>query len=78
MLEERKTKFKPIIKEELEQFSHKVDQIVQYLTIKRQEKRIEENKIGLNLKNLRTDTYEQTMVKDMEQRVEKHQEKHGK
>jgi hypothetical protein len=33
---------------------------VKYLTIKRQEKRIEENRIDLDLKGLRTDTYEQT------------------
>ena len=64
VLEERKTKFKPIIKEELQQFSTKVDAIVAYLTVKRQEKRYEENKINMDLIKLRTNTYEQTKYKD--------------
>ena len=34
-LEERRTKFKPLLQEELDQFSSKVDKIVSYLTRKR-------------------------------------------
>ena len=41
ILEEKKNKFKPIMQEELDHFSNKVDQIVQYLTRKRQEQRAE-------------------------------------
>jgi len=39
MQEERKIKFKPIIKEELQEFAHKVDKIVEYLTLKKKEDR---------------------------------------
>jgi hypothetical protein len=53
-----------MLKQELQQFSTKVDAIVAYLTVKRQEKRYEENKIDLNLVKLRTNTYEQTKYKD--------------
>lgn len=38
----RKQKFKPIIQEELHQFSSKVDSIVEYLTSKRQAERNQE------------------------------------
>ena len=59
-LEERKTKFKPIIQEELAQFSTKVDQIVTYLTRKRQEERTGLRKLpgSVDLVGLRTQTYE--------------------
>ena len=39
MLQEKKNKFKPIIQEELQEFAHKVDKIVEYLTFKKKEDR---------------------------------------
>jgi CRISPR/Cas system endoribonuclease Cas6 (RAMP superfamily) len=39
MIEEKKNKFKPIIQEELQEFAHKVDKIVEYLTFKKKEDR---------------------------------------
>ena len=49
-IEEKRTKFKPIIQEELDHFSNKVEQIVQYLTRKRQEQRAGQSKVNLDFR----------------------------
>lgn len=66
--EERRTKFKPILQEELAQFSNKVDQIVSYLTRKRGEERthFQRQAASVDLAGLRTQTYEQVVEKDRE------------
>jgi len=63
---ERRTKLKPIIKEELEQFSSKVDKIVSYLTNKRKEERIEQNYVDMDFQALRSHTYEQVVQQERE------------
>lgn len=62
---------KPIIKEELEQFSSKVDKIVSYLTNKRKEERIEQNYVDMDFQALRSHTYEQVVQQEREQ-MEQH------
>lgn len=80
-LEERKTKFKPILQEELDQFSNKVDQIVSYLTRKRQEERtntLRQAANSVDLVGLRTQTYEQVVEKDREAKEATVLQKQGK
>lgn len=68
--EDRRTKFKPLIQQELDQFSNKVDKIVSYLTRKRQEERTVLYGGGsADLVGLRTQTYEQVVEKDREVRI---------
>lgn len=78
--EERRTKFKPILQEELAQFSNKVDQIVSYLTRKRGEERnnFQRQAASVDLAGLRTQTYEQVVEKDREGKEATLQEKQGK
>lgn len=66
---ERKTKLKPILKDEIEEFGTKVDKIVEYLTRKRQEQRMESVKVDFDPNLLKTQTYEATVEDDRQQQA---------
>ena len=58
-MEHRRNRLKPILKEELKEFSYKVDKIVDYLTRKRYEERLDQNRNPFDPSPLKTMVYAQ-------------------
>lgn len=71
MLDERRTKFKPIAKSEINDFAEKVDLIVGVLTQRRQESRLREMETDFNPKQLESGIYRKVIQDDNHEKVKK-------
>lgn len=71
MLDERRTKFKPIAKSEINDFAEKVDLIVGVLTQKRQESRLRDMETDFDPRQLESGIYRKVIKNDNNEKVRK-------